>query len=121
MSIRPGNVTGSQAIVKDAWAADAAMLCYARYGAAPMSDTDFRGHLSRAGLNDVRKIGDWTAPGTQGFFASNGRFAFLSFRGTEANDPTDSLDDADSQSFETFVRCHIHAFVALSGVAREIA
>ena len=26
-----------------------------------------------------------------------------------------------SQSFETFVRCHIHAFTALGGVAREIA
>ena len=26
-----------------------------------------------------------------------------------------------SQSFETFARCHIHAFTALGGVAREIA
>ena len=26
-----------------------------------------------------------------------------------------------SQSFETFVRCHIHAFTAMGGVAREIA
>lgn len=30
------------------------------------------------------------------------------------------LEFTHSQSFETFVRCHIHAFVALGGVAREI-
>ncbi len=31
------------------------------------------------------------------------------------------LEFTHSQSFETFVRCHIHAFSALGGVAREIA
>jgi transposase len=31
------------------------------------------------------------------------------------------LEFTHSQSFETFVRCHIHAFVALGGVAREVA
>jgi len=31
------------------------------------------------------------------------------------------LEFTHSQSFETFVRCHMHAFVALGGVAREIA
>jgi TonB family protein len=31
------------------------------------------------------------------------------------------LEFTHSQSFETFVRCHIHAFAALGGVAREIA
>src|SRR5690348_13438068 len=31
------------------------------------------------------------------------------------------LEFTHSQSFETFVRCHQHAFVALGGVAREIA
>ncbi|MBV8902004.1 MAG: IS21 family transposase [Acidobacteriia bacterium] len=30
------------------------------------------------------------------------------------------LEFTHSQSFETFVRCHMHAFVALGGVAREI-
>ena len=30
------------------------------------------------------------------------------------------LEFTHSQSFETFVRCHIHAFTALGGVAREI-
>ena len=31
------------------------------------------------------------------------------------------LEFTHSQSFETFVRCHMHAFVVLGGVAREIA
>jgi len=31
------------------------------------------------------------------------------------------LEFTHSQSFETFVRCHIHAFTAMGGVAREIA
>ena len=30
------------------------------------------------------------------------------------------LEFTHSQSFETFIRCHIHAFAALGGVAREI-
>jgi hypothetical protein len=31
------------------------------------------------------------------------------------------MEFTHSQSFETFVRCHMHAFTALGGVAREIA
>jgi transposase len=31
------------------------------------------------------------------------------------------LEFTHSQSFETFARCHVHAFTALGGVAREIA
>jgi transposase len=31
------------------------------------------------------------------------------------------LEFTHSQTFETFVRCHVHAFTALGGVAREIA
>jgi len=31
------------------------------------------------------------------------------------------MEFTHSQSFETFVRCHVHAFTALGGVAREIA
>src|ERR1700730_9315166 len=31
------------------------------------------------------------------------------------------LEFTHSQSFETFVRCHVHAFTAMGGVAREIA
>lgn len=82
-------------MVKAAWAADASMLSYARCGSQAMPDADFRNHLARGGLTDVRKIGDWTAPGTQGFFASNDRFAILAFRGTDAEDPSDTAHDAD--------------------------
>jgi hypothetical protein len=84
---------GGSEIVKAAWAADAAMLSYARYGADRMPDADFTGHLARGGLASVQKIGDWQANGTQGFFASNDRFAILAFRGTEADDPVDIADD----------------------------
>jgi transposase len=31
------------------------------------------------------------------------------------------LECTHSQTFETFVRCHVHAFTALAGVARELA
>ena len=31
------------------------------------------------------------------------------------------LEFTHSQSFATFVRCHIHAFTVLGGVAREVA
>jgi transposase len=31
------------------------------------------------------------------------------------------LEFTHSQSFETFIRCHVHAFMAFGGVAREIA
>jgi transposase len=31
------------------------------------------------------------------------------------------LEFTHSQSFETFARCHAHAFLAMGGVAREIA
>jgi hypothetical protein len=86
---------GASAVVKAAWAADASMLCYARYGLQPMPEADFTGHLARAGLDTVLKIGDWGAAGTQGYFASNDRFAILAFRGTEADDPTDLADDTD--------------------------
>jgi transposase len=30
------------------------------------------------------------------------------------------LEFTHSQSFETFVRCHVHAFQKLNGIAREI-
>jgi transposase len=30
------------------------------------------------------------------------------------------LEFTHSQCFETFVRCHVHAFAAFSGVSREI-
>jgi triacylglycerol lipase len=87
-------VTGDP-ILKGAWAADASMLAYARHGAARMTDADFQEHLARGGLQWLSKIGDWNAHGTQGYFAANDQFAVLAFRGTEADDPVDVIDDAD--------------------------
>ncbi len=83
---------------KAAWAADAAMLVYARYGQTRMTDAEFDENLRRGNLSHV-KIGgtpaNWNAPGTQGVFASCDQFAILVFRGTEKDDPTDFLYDAD--------------------------
>lgn len=84
--------------VKAAWAADASMLAYARYGKDRMTygkGGEFAGILADAGLRDVQSIGDWKASGTQGYFASNSDFAILAFRGTEADDRTDQQDDLD--------------------------
>ena len=83
--------------VKAAWAADAAMLCYARYGSTRMTDAEFQQILASAGLKLQKKIGEdpnnWNAPGTQGFFATGDGFALLVFRGTEADDPADLRSD----------------------------
>jgi hypothetical protein len=85
-------------IAKAAWAADAAMLAYARYGAERMNDAQLGANFGRAGLN-FEKIGgtaeDWNAPGTQAVFASCDEFAICTFRGTEKDDPADLLADAD--------------------------
>jgi triacylglycerol lipase len=90
---REGAVQNS--IVKAAWAADAAMLAYARYGPQRMSAADLATNLARGGLTFENEIGDWNAPGTQGYFAANDQFAFISFRGTEPDDPFDQFDDAE--------------------------
>jgi hypothetical protein len=90
---RPFAAGGS--VVKGAWAADASMLAYARYGANPMPVVDFEENLARGGLRCLNKIGNWNAHGTQAYFAANGQFAILAFRGTEADDPVDIFDDAD--------------------------
>ena len=77
-----------------AWMADASMLAYGRSGPDLMPTDKFDGFLSSGGLTGQR-IGDWsgTAKGTQGFFASNPKFAILAFRGTEKSDWTDLLVD----------------------------
>ena len=82
--------------VRAAWAADAAMLAYGRFGKTPMPVPDFDAYLiGNAGFTSVQRIGDWSKFGTQGYFASNDQLAILSFRGTEADDPLDSLSDLD--------------------------
>jgi len=86
------------AVAKAAWAADGAMLAYARYGENRMIDADLDANFGRAGLA-YEKIGgttaDWNAPGTQAIFASGADFAMCAFRGTERDDPDDLLSDAD--------------------------
>ena len=90
-------VTGSP-IAKAAWAADASMLAYARFGQTRMKDSDLDENFRRGGLQ-YTKIGgspaDWNAPGTQAVFASCDGFAILAFRGTERDDPADLPSDAD--------------------------
>ena len=85
------------AIRKSAWAADAAMLAYARYGQRRMTDAELDANFDRADLT-YEKIGtaaDWNAPGTQAVFAGCADFALCAFRGTERDDPSDLLSDAD--------------------------
>lgn len=86
------------AIRKSAWAADAAVLAYARYGQRRMTDPELDANFNRAGIT-YEKIGgnpaDWNAPGTQAVFASCADFAICAFRGTERDDPRDLLSDAD--------------------------
>jgi hypothetical protein len=83
-------------IRKAAWAADAAMLAYARYGERRMTDAELDANFDRAGLT-YEKIGptpaDWNAPGTQAIFASCADFALCAFRGTERDDPNDFASD----------------------------
>jgi hypothetical protein len=84
------------AIRKAAWAADAAMLAYARYGPRRMTDAELDANFDRARLQ-YEKIGptptNWNAPGTQAIFASSDDFALCAFRGTERDDPSDFASD----------------------------
>lgn len=83
---------------KAAWAADASMLAYARYGDRRMSDGELDDNFGRAGMAYEKiggTIGNWNAPGTQAIFAACDSFAILAFRGTEPDDPADLLTDAD--------------------------
>ena len=88
----------SQSVVKAAWAADAAMLAYARYGEQRMTESELRENFRHGGLK-IQTIGendaDWNAPGTQAVFASSDEFAILAFRGTERDDFHDLVSDAD--------------------------
>jgi Lipase (class 3) len=86
-------------IVQGCWAADAAMLSYARYGCRRMEDDELKENLARGGLELQKTIGvdpdNWNAPGTQAFFATGPDFAVLAFRGTEVDDPANSRSDLD--------------------------
>jgi Lipase (class 3) len=82
-----------------AWAADAAMLSYARHGPARMDDQELNRCLSGGDLRLQGKIGEdpgnWNTPGTQAIFATGDGFAILAFRGTEPDDPQDVCDDLE--------------------------
>src|SRR6266852_1854013 len=62
---------------------------------------------------------DWGHFGTLDY--SGDKRKLYAFALVEAHSRMLFLEFTHSQSFETFVRCHIHAFVALGGVAREVA
>jgi len=85
-------------LLRGAWMADAAMLAYGRWGPLRMSGSDFQDILRAAGFAHHTILGDWaeSGHGTQGYFAWNDRFAVTAFRGTERNDPTDSITDAEA-------------------------
>src|SRR5947209_14426146 len=52
--------------VKAAWAADAAMLAYGRFGKSAMPPSEFEDILKGpAGFDSVQRIGDWSKHGTQ--------------------------------------------------------
>jgi Lipase (class 3) len=89
---------GSGTVAKAAWAADAAVLAYARYGERLITDVELDENFGRARLA-YGKIGgtlaDWNTPGTQAIFATCDDFAILAFRGTERDDPADLESDAD--------------------------
>ncbi|MDR3702816.1 MAG: lipase family protein [Candidatus Sulfopaludibacter sp.] len=90
---------GADYLGRASWAADAAMLSYARYGARRMDDDELADNVRLTGLTLRAKIGedprDWNAPGTQAFLATSDDFAILAFRGTEIDDPDDGCDDLD--------------------------
>lgn len=88
----------SGSVTKAAWAADASMLAYARYGQRYMTGEELQVNAHRAGV-ECAKIGglasNWNAPGTQALFLTCADFAILAFRGTERDDPRDLAADSD--------------------------
>jgi hypothetical protein len=86
-------------LVDAAWAADAAMLAYARYGSTRMQDAEFRSILNSAAFTTVETFGDCfvdNARTARGFFASNDDGAILAFRGTEKDNANDVVADGDA-------------------------
>jgi transposase len=62
---------------------------------------------------------DWGHFGTLDYAGDKRKL--YAFALVEAHSRMLYLEFTHSQTFETFVRCHVHAFTALGGVAREIA
>lgn len=88
-------------------------------------------HTVRPQLKPNRAFLRMEPPAGERFEVDWGHFGALSYSGDTRKLYAFALVDAHSrmlyvefthsQSFETFARCHIHAFTALGGVAREIA
>jgi Lipase (class 3) len=90
---------GGPFLVDAAWAADAAMFAYARYGSTRMQEDEFTVILHDAGFASVQTFGDGfvgNACTARGFFAANDQRAVLAFRGTEKDNPYDVAADADA-------------------------
>jgi transposase len=88
-------------------------------------------HAARPELKPGRAFLRMEPPPGERFEVDWGHFGVLEYVGdkrklyafalVEAHSRMLYLEFTHSQSFETFVRCHVHAFTALGGVAREIA
>lgn len=88
-------------------------------------------HSARPQLTPKRAFLRMEPPPGERFEVDWGHFGALDYAGdkrklyafalVEAHSRMLYLEFTHSQTFETFVRCHLHAFAALSGVAREIA
>lgn len=87
-------------------------------------------HAVRPQLKPSRAFLRMEPPAGDRFEVDWGHFGVLDYEGdkrklyafalVEAHSRMLYLEFTHSQSFETFVRCHVHAFTALGGVAREI-
>ncbi len=88
-------------------------------------------HTARPQLKPNRAFLRMEPPPGERFEVDWGHFGVLDYAGdkrklyafalVEAHSRMLYLEFTHSQTFETFVRCHVHAFTALGGVAREIA
>jgi len=88
-------------------------------------------HTTRPQLKSSRAFLRMEPPPGERFEVDWGHFGVLDYSGdkrklyafalVEAHSRMLYLEFTHSQTFETFVRCHVHAFTALAGVAREIA
>ena len=82
-----------------AYAADAAMFAYARYGQTRMNEEEFKQILRDAGFKTAEMIGDCFVDNSstaRGFFAANDELAILAFRGTEKDNKHDIEADLDA-------------------------
>jgi transposase len=88
-------------------------------------------HTIRPQMKPARAFLRMEPPPAERFEVDWGHFGALDYQGdkrklyafalVEAHSRMLYLEFTHSQSFETFVRCHLHAFTAMGGVAREIA